>query len=58
MKIVFVIMTVIIVIGSGVYFAAPYLKPSNGAFAPQTPTAEVSPRLKGIFSGMKAGFSN
>ena len=43
-------------IGGGIYFAVPYLKPTNDAFAPKTPSSHVSKRLKGVFSGMKQGF--
>jgi len=35
----------------------PYLRPNNSAFAPETPSATVSPRLKGIFNGLNSGFS-
>jgi len=52
------VMLICMVMGLGVYILAPYLKPTNTAFAPETPSSTVSPRLKGIFSGMKQGFSN
>lgn len=55
---VLIVVMIVIVMGFGVYVVAPYLKPSNTAFAPETPSSSVSPRLKGIFSGMKQGFSN
>lgn len=42
----------------GIYFAIPYLKPTNDAFAPTTPSSHVSKRLKGVFMGMKVGFGN
>jgi len=35
----------------------PYLRPTNTAFAPETPSQNVSPRLKGIFTGLGSGFS-
>ena len=35
----------------------PYLRPTNTAFAPDTPSQNVSPRLKGIFNGLGSGFS-
>ena len=35
----------------------PYLRPNNTAFAPDTPSQTVSPRLKGIFQGLGSGFS-
>ena len=43
---------------AGIYFAIPYLKPTNDAFAPTTPSSYVSKRLKGVFTGMKVGFGN
>jgi len=52
------VMLICMVMGLDVYILAPYLKPTNTAFAPETPSSTVSPRLKGIFSGMKQGFSN
>ena len=42
----------------GIYLAIPYLKPTNDAFAPTTPSSYVSKRLKGVFTGMKVGFGN
>ena len=42
----------------GIYFAIPYLKPTNHAFAPTTASSNVSKRLKGVFTGMKVGFGN
>jgi len=35
----------------------PYLRPNNTAFAPETPSQTVSPRLQGIFKGLGSGFS-
>ena len=35
----------------------PYLRPTNTAFAPENPSQNVSPRLKGIFTGLGSGFS-
>jgi hypothetical protein len=55
---VIIVIGICVMMGAGVYIVAPYLKPSNKAFAPETPSSTVSPRLKGIFSGMKQGFSN
>ena len=55
---IMIVIGICVMMGAGVYFVAPYLKPTNTAFAPETPSNTVSPRLKGIFSGMKQGFSN
>tara|TARA_B100000035_G_scaffold221434_1_gene190168 strand:- start:136 stop:321 length:186 start_codon:yes stop_codon:yes gene_type:complete len=51
------IVIIAIVLGLSIYFIVPHLKPNNNAFAPQTPSSSVSPRLKGIFKGMGDGFS-
>ena len=51
---------VIMVLGAatvGTFFIAPMLKPNNTAFAPDSPSPQVSKRLKGIFKGMGEGFS-
>ena len=53
---VIVIMVVVIAI-TGAVFVAPVLKPNNTAFAPESPSHQVSKRLKGIFRGMGEGFS-
>ena len=61
MKKVFSVIAVIILlglVGSGLFMLTPYLKPDNQAFAPQTPSSHVSPRLKNIFGGLNDGFSN
>ena len=39
------------------FLVAPMLKPNNNAFAPDSPSPQVSKRLKGIFKGMGEGFS-
>tara|TARA_A200000113_G_scaffold212408_1_gene213870 strand:+ start:84 stop:269 length:186 start_codon:yes stop_codon:yes gene_type:complete len=51
------ILIIALVLGLSIYFIVPHLKPKNDAFAPQTPSSSVSPRLKGIFKGMGDGFS-
>ena len=48
---------IIAIVVVGIYFFIPNLKPNNTAFAPQSPSSSVSPRLKGIFKGMGDGFS-
>ena len=53
---VIVIMVVLAAI-AGAVFVAPMLKPKNTAFAPESPSSQVSKRLKGIFRGMGEGFS-
>ena len=53
---VIVIMVVVAAIAGAVFFA-PKLKSNNTAFAPDSPSPEVSKRLKGIFKGMGEGFS-
>lgn len=58
MRNLIVILAVAVLIGGGIYVAVPYLKPTNDAFAPEKPSSHVSKRLKGVFSGMKAGFGN
>ena len=61
MKMVFSVIAVIILlglVGSGLFMLTPYLKTDNQAFAPQTPSSHVSPRLKNIFGGLNDGFSN
>ncbi len=52
-----IIIVILGLIAGALYWGAPYLKPNNNAFAPKTPSQQVSPRLKGIFSGMQEGFS-
>ena len=51
------VLIIALVFGVSIYFIVPHLKPKNDAFAPQTPSSSVSPRLKGIFKGMGDGFS-
>ena len=51
------IVIIALVVGLSIYFIVPHLKPNNDAYAPQTPSSTVSPRLKGIFKGMGEGFS-
>ncbi len=51
------VVILLILVGIGIYTLIPHLKPNNTAFAPQTPSQTVSPRLKGIFKGMGEGFS-
>ena len=41
----------------GAVFVTPMLKLSNTAFALESPSPQVSKRLKGIFRGMGVGFS-
>ena len=53
---VIVIMVVVAAI-AGAVFVAPMLKPNNNAFAPDSPSPQVSKRLIGIFKGMGEGFS-
>ena len=53
---VIVIMVVVAAI-AGAVFVAPMLKPNNTAFARDSPSPQVSKRLKGIFKGMGEGFS-
>ena len=53
---VIVIMVVFAAI-AGAVFVAPVLKPNNTLFAPDSPSPQVSKRLKGIFRGMGEGFS-
>ena len=53
---VIVIMVVVVAI-AGAVFVAPMLKPNNTAFAPDSPSRQVSKRLKGIFKGMGEVFS-
>ena len=53
---VIVIMVVVAAI-AGAVFVAPMLKPNNTSFAPDSPSPQVSKRLKGIFKGMGEGFS-
>ncbi len=53
---VIVIMVVVAAI-AGAVVVAPMLKPNNTAFAPDSPSPQVSKRLKGIFKGMGEGFS-
>ncbi|MEK9911261.1 MAG: hypothetical protein VW707_05520 [Candidatus Puniceispirillum sp.] len=43
---------------AGALYLAPYLKPNNTAFAPDSPSPHVSKRLKGIFKGMNDGFTS
>ncbi len=60
MRILVQVISVIIilsVLAFGIYKLIPHLRPNNTAFAPQTPSSTVSPRLKGIFKGMGEGFS-
>ena len=52
-----IIFIIVLVLGVGIYFIIPKLKPNNTAFEPMTPSSSVSPRLKGIFKGMGDGFS-
>ena len=58
MKNMALIIIVVAVAAAGVFLLAPHLKPKNTAFAPETPSSNVSKRLKGIFKGMNNGFSN
>ena len=53
-----VVVGLVALVCGGIYFAVPYLKPTNDAFAPTKPSSHVSKRLKGVFSGMKVGFGN
>ena len=57
MRYFIIIVTVGAVMAVSVLLLAPHLKPNNRAFAPDQPSSHVSKRLKGIFSGMKDGFS-
>ena len=57
MKNAIIVIVVVVVAIAGVVLIAPMLKPNNTAFAPETPSPQVSKRLKGIFKGMGEGFS-
>ena len=57
MKNMVIVMTVVAAAIAGAVFVAPMLKPNNTAFAPDSTSAQVSKRLKGIFKGMGEGFS-
>lgn len=57
MRNLIIVMITVLVIAAGAFAAAPYLRPNNDAFAPETPSTHVSKRLKGIFKGMESGFS-
>ncbi|MGC6474007.1 MAG: hypothetical protein ACON5P_05130 [Candidatus Puniceispirillaceae bacterium] len=55
-KIVFTFLAIAMLI-FGLMKLYPYLRPTNSAFAPETPSQNVSPRLQGIFNGLGSGFS-
>ena len=57
MKNTIIVIMVVVAATAGTFFIAPMLKPSNNAFAPDSPSPQVSKRLKGIFKGMGEGFS-
>ena len=57
MKNAIIVIVVVVVAIAGVALIAPMLKPNNTAFAPDTPSPQVSKRLKAIFKGMGEGFS-
>ncbi len=44
------VVILLILVGIGIYTLIPHLKPNNTAFAPQTPSQTVSPRLMQAFS--------
>jgi hypothetical protein len=54
----FIIVIVASVLAAAILLLVPYLKPNNRAFAPDQPSSHISKRLKGIFRGMKGGFSS
>jgi uncharacterized membrane protein len=53
-----IVIIAVVVIAAGAVAVAPYLRPNNDAFAPETTSTHVSKRLKGIFKGMESGFSD
>lgn len=55
-KIIFTFLIIALLI-FGLMKLYPYLRPTNTAFAPEAPSQNVSPRLKGIFNGLGSGFS-
>jgi len=57
MKNLMIIIFLVAIATGGVFLLAPYLKPTNTAFAPETPSNHISKRLKGVFKGMNDGFS-
>ena len=57
MKNMVIVIMVVVAAIAGAVFVAPILKPNNAAFAPDSPSPQVSKRLKGIFRGMGEGFS-
>ena len=57
MKNTIIVIMVVVAAIAGAVFVAPMLKPKNTAFVPDSPSPQVSQRLKGIFQGMGEGFS-
>ena len=57
MKNTVIVIMVLVAAIAGAVFVAPMLKPNNTAFAPDSPSPQISKRLKGIFRGMGKGFS-
>ena len=57
MKNTIIVIMVLGAVTAGAFLVAPMLKPNNNAFAPDSPSPQVSKRLKGIFKGMGEGFS-
>ena len=58
MKYTVIVIMVVVAAIAGAVFVAPMLKTNNTALAPDSPSPQVSKRLKGIFRGMGEGFSH
>ena len=57
MKNTFIVIMVVVAVIAGAVFVAPMLKRTYTAFSPDSPSPQVSKRLKGIFKGRVQGFS-
>ena len=57
MKNTIIVIMVLGAVTACAFLVAPMLKPNNNVFAPDSPSPQVSKRLKGIFKGMGEGFS-